>query len=129
MVHLDTSALVEALTGPRRAAPALRGLLRAGQRVNIATLVLYEWLRGPREEAELAAQSVLFPVHAAAAFDAGAAARAATLYRAVRAPRGRDVDIAIAACALEAGARLWTMNADDFKDIPGLLLYQPEPQR
>jgi predicted nucleic acid-binding protein len=31
--------------------------------------------------------------------------------------RGRDVDLAIAACALEHGARLWTLNRTDFKDV------------
>ena len=52
MIHLDTSVLVDALTGPRRSAPALRGVLDQGERIGIATLVLYEWLRGPRREAE-----------------------------------------------------------------------------
>jgi predicted nucleic acid-binding protein len=36
-----------------------------------------------------------------------------------------SMDIAIAACALERGARLWTLNPDDFRDLPGLELYTP----
>ncbi len=58
-------------------------------------------------------------------FDAATAGRAAQLYRAVRTPRGRDVDLAIAACAIEHGASLWTLNVADFSDIPGLTLYAP----
>ncbi len=50
---------------------------------------------------------------------------AADLYRMVGRARGRDTDIAIAACALIAKADLWTLNEKDFNDIPGLRLYQP----
>lgn len=35
------------------------------------------------------------------------------------------MDIAIAACALEHGAHVWTLNPDDFRDMPGLKLYDP----
>lgn len=37
----------------------------------------------------------------------------------------RDMDIAIAACAIEQRARLWTLNPNDFRDLPGLDLYEP----
>jgi predicted nucleic acid-binding protein len=47
------------------------------------------------------------------------------LYRVVKRARGRDMDIAIAACALEHGAHLSTLNPADFKDMPGLKLYRP----
>jgi predicted nucleic acid-binding protein len=46
------------------------------------------------------------------------------VYRALKRPRGRDMDIAIAACALEQGAHLWTLNPTDFRDIPALELYE-----
>ena len=39
--------------------------------------------------------------------------------------RGRELDIAIAACALTQDASLWTLNHDDFHDIPGLHLHLP----
>ena len=46
-------------------------------------------------------------------------------------PRGREIDIAIAACAIAHDAQLWTVNADDFKDIPNLKLlrFAPPPRR
>ena len=50
---------------------------------------------------------------------------AADVYRKVTRPRGRELDIAIAACALTQGASLWTLNHDDFHDIPGLDLHLP----
>jgi len=45
--------------------------------------------------------------------------------RAATRGRGREVDLAIAACALTLGARLWTLNPRDFRDIEGLDLYLP----
>lgn len=122
IVHLDTSALVDALTGPRRSLGDLIALVGGGHRPALATIVLYEWWRGPRTADELAVQQELFPVDAAVPFAGEQAEAAARLYRAVRRPRGREVDLAIAACALTAGAALWTLNPDDFHDIPGLRL-------
>ena len=125
MIHLDTSVLVDALTGQQRSGPALRRVLDVGTRLEISTIVLFEWLRGPRSRADLSTQEGLFPRDAIVPFDAVSAARAAALYRSVRAPRGRELDLAIAACAIEHSSSLWTLNADDFKDIPGLILYNP----
>jgi predicted nucleic acid-binding protein len=51
------------------------------------------------------------------------ATRAAQLYLRLARPRGREVDLAIAACALALGAPLWTLNPRDFRDLPGLELY------
>ena len=122
MLHLDTSVLVDALTGPRRAAGALRQAIEAGERIQFSTIVLYEWLRGPRLRAEIADQEALFPQETAVPFGPAEAARAAQLYRVVRRPRGREIDLAIAACALHDGAALWTLNRADFRDISGLTL-------
>jgi predicted nucleic acid-binding protein len=47
---------------------------------------------------------------------------AASLYAQVARPRGREIDLAIAACALGQGAALWTLNPQDFRDVPGLRL-------
>jgi predicted nucleic acid-binding protein len=125
VIVLDTSVLVDALTGPRRLAPALRRAIEQGERVLLPSLVLYEWLRGPRRPEELAAQEALFPAAAALPFGPAEAARAARLYVAISRPRGREIDLAVAACALVLGARLWTVNPRDFRDVPGLELYPP----
>jgi predicted nucleic acid-binding protein len=84
--------------------------------------VLYEWLRGPRQRAELADQEALFPAETALSFGAAEATRAAKLYRTVKSPRGREMDLAIAAYALARDAELWTLNRSDFQDVPGLRL-------
>ena len=121
-VHLDTSALVDALTGPRRSLDVLIGLADGGHRLSISSIVLYEWLRGPRKREELAVQEELFPRNAAVPFGAEQAALAARLYGAARRGRGREIDLAIAACALHDNATLWTLNRADFRDITDLAL-------
>jgi len=120
VIHLDTSVLVDALTGPRRSAATLRAVLDRGERIAIASLVLYEWLRGPRHEAEIAHQEALLPAAEAWPFGPREAALAGALYRAVPRARQREFDLAVAACAVASGAMLWTLNTIDFRDIPGL---------
>lgn len=122
IVHLDTSALVDALTGPRRSLDVLIGLTDRGHRLALSTIVWYEWLRGPRARAELAAQEDLFPSENAVMFGPAEAAVAARLYKQVSRTRGREIDLAVAACALANGAAIWTLNPPDFRDIPGLRL-------
>ena len=122
MIVVDTSALIDSLTGPRRSAPGMRALIEAGERLALPTLVLYEWWRGPRSPEELAAQQALFPEEATLPFAIGQAEVAAHLYRQVPRARSRTVDLAIAAHAISRDAGLWTLNADDFRDIPGILL-------
>ena len=121
-VHVDTSALVGALTVPRGSFETLRGLVEQGHRLGVSTIVLYEWLRGPRTVAELRAQEDLFPPAAVIPFDAEAARQAAVLYANLARPRTRVADLAIAACALVHEASLWTLNPKDFSDVPGLRL-------
>lgn len=123
MIHLDTSTLVDALTGARRSAPALRRAIEEGERVQMSTIVLYEWLRGPRKNVELDDQEALFPHDRAIAFDSEAAAIAARLYARLPRARGREIDLAIAVCAIVHGASLWTLNRSDFADIPDLRLH------
>src|SRR5207247_10479927 len=61
VIHLDTPALVDALTGARRSAPDLRVFIERGERIQLSAIVLYEWLRGPRQPGELNDQELLFP--------------------------------------------------------------------
>ncbi|MGI8783912.1 MAG: type II toxin-antitoxin system VapC family toxin [Acidobacteriota bacterium] len=125
MIFLDTSILIDSLAGPRRSAAGLRAAIEQGERILLPTLVLYEWLRGPRREQELRAQETLLPRESAVVFGPEEAAVAARLYLQVRRPRGREIDLAIAACAMVHKASLWTLNTADFEDIPGLLLWKP----
>jgi predicted nucleic acid-binding protein len=125
VIHLDTSVLVDAMTGPRRSLPALRGIVADGIRLGVSSLVLYEWRRGPRTDEELALEAVLLGPDAVTAFGEREVRVAADVYRQVKRPRGRELDIAIAACVLTADASLWTLNSDDFHDIPGLHLHLP----
>lgn len=125
MILLDTSVLVDSLTGPQRSAPALRGAVERGERILLPTLVLYEWLRGPRLKQELLAQETLFPRESSVAFGPEEAVVAAKLYAQVRQPRGREIDLAIAACALVREAFVWTLDLGDFQDIPRLRVSLP----
>jgi predicted nucleic acid-binding protein len=122
VIHLDTSALVDSLAGPRRQAARLRALIEEGERITFSTIVLYEWLRGPRTRDELAAQEALFPRESAVAFGAAEAALASQWYSSVPRARGREIDLAIAACAATHDATLWTLNREDFRDVPGVRL-------
>jgi predicted nucleic acid-binding protein len=123
LIVLDTSVLIDALTGPKRSAPLLRQAIDRGERLLLPALVLYEWLRGPRLEAELEAQEALFPSMTAVPFGPVEAVAASRLYRALSRPRSREIDIAIAVVAIGKNADLWTLNPRDFADIPKLSLY------
>jgi predicted nucleic acid-binding protein len=67
-------------------------------------------------------QETIFPNDEALPFDLARAEVAARLYRSVARPRGREVDLAIAAHAISRDVPLWTLNVADFADIPGLVL-------
>jgi predicted nucleic acid-binding protein len=100
----------------------LTRMLEQGERMGISTLVLYEWLRGPRLPQEIALQEVLFPSEAALPFEAADARISAELYRSAPRARSREIDLAIAACAIRHEAELWTLNRADFAGIPKLRL-------
>lgn len=120
MIHLDTSAVIAAFGGTESAAARLRGIIADGSRIAISSIVLYEWLRGPRRASELRAQDLLLPIGGVFPFGPREAVIAARLYKEIGRPRGREVDLAIAACALSAGASIWTLNTDAFAGIAGL---------
>ena len=125
LIHLDTSVLVDAFTGGRRSLEFVRKATNRGDSITLSTIVLYEWLRGPRTVAETSAVEAFFAGDVPAVFGTGEAERAAALYRRVRRARQRQADLAIAACAIQQGASLWTLNPGDFDDVPGLALYRP----
>ena len=123
MIVIETSALIDSLSGPRRSWSVLRRAIESGERILMPSLVLFEWLRGPRLPAEVALQEELLPSKSAVIFGPGEAALSAELYKRVRRPRGREIDLAIAATAIVSNAHLWTLNTADFTDIPGLRLF------
>jgi predicted nucleic acid-binding protein len=121
-IHLDTSVLIHVFTATRPLLDELTAFVEGGERLTFSTVVLYEWLRGPRTRGELALQEEVFPRQEAVAFGVAEADAAARLYARVKKPRGREIELAIAACALVHGASLWTVNREDFADIPDLRL-------
>jgi predicted nucleic acid-binding protein len=126
VIFLDTSVLIGSFAGERVLLPQLRAVEATGEMIALPALVIYEWLRGARTNSEIALQEALFPAAAATTFGTKEAALSADLYRSVRRARNREIDIAIAACAILNKARLWTLNSADFSDIPGLRLYDPK---
>src|SRR5215813_3284918 len=122
MIHLDTSILIDAFSGTKTLAPRLRQLLDSGERISLSSLVLFEWRRGPRIPEQIDAQEALFPSIDAIPFASAEALLAASISKEVGRARGREIDIAIAACAIVHDALLWTVNRADFKDIPNLRL-------
>jgi len=123
LVHVDTSVLVDAFSGPRRSLPRLRAATAKGHIVTFSSIVLYEWLRGPRTDSEKEAVDAFVTPETMSVFGRREATRAADLYGRVKGARQRQADLAIAACAIEAGASLWTLTHSDFADIPGLTLF------
>ena len=116
--------LIEAVTSREGSAVRnrLRGLIASGERIAVPALAHYEFLRGPRVPAELALQEAWFPLSEAVVFRPDEARVSAKLYRSVSRARGREVDLAIAACAIVNNALVWTLNSKDFADIPNLRL-------
>lgn len=125
LIHLDTSVLVSAFTGPRRSLGHVVSATQAGHVLTFCAVVQYEWLRGPRTETEEELVRRFFGDDAVVALGSREAHTAAALYRRVKRARQRQADLAIAACALEHNAQFWTLNESDFTDVPGLTLYQP----
>jgi predicted nucleic acid-binding protein len=103
-------------------------IIDAGNPLILTTIVLYEWLRGPRLSEELRGQEFFFPSASAVPYETEDARVSAELYRLVKRPRGRESDLAIAGCAIRREALLWTLNLKDFADIPRLRLFPASQQ-
>jgi predicted nucleic acid-binding protein len=123
IVHLDTSVLIDVVTRTRPLLARYESTSAAGHRLEVSAPVLFEFLRGPRVASDVEFQRLLHPDDLVLPFAPAQAAVAADIYGRLKRARGREMDIAIAACAIEHGAALWTMNPADFRDIPGLKLY------
>jgi predicted nucleic acid-binding protein len=112
LIHFDTNALVALPLWARQGHPVVERIV-AGARAAACSMVWYEFLCGPvsDEHVELA-HAVLAgriePVGEAQA------QRAARLFNAAGRARRLRTDALIAACALEAGAHLVTLNHQDF---------------
>ena len=84
LIHLDTSVLVDAFTGDRRSLSRVRAATARGDVIAFCTVVLYEWLRGPRTTDEKQAVEAFVDLDLLPAFGRREAERAADLYRALR---------------------------------------------
>jgi len=126
LIHLDTSVLIDAFTGPRRLLGRVEAATEAGHVLAYCTLVEYEWLRGPRTKEEEEIVRRFFGVRTVVAFGEPEAAAAASLFRQVKRGHQRQADLAVAACAIEHGAQFWTLIPASFEDVPGLTLFRPE---
>ena len=124
MIHLDTSVLVDAFVPPGRRLFEVERAIADGEPIACSTIALFEWLRGPRTSFELLVQSRLLPAASLVPFGEAEAHQASGLYRNVSRPRGREIDLMIAACAIVHDACLWTLNPADFKDVPNLTIYR-----
>ena len=81
LVHLDTSVLIDAFTAPRRALPAAERTLADGHVMTFSTMVLYEWLRGPRTDEERTIVNLQFDAARIVGFGTEEARLAASLFR------------------------------------------------
>ena len=125
MIHLDASVLVEAFNGHTPAAVTLRHCLEQREPITASAVAYYEWLRGPRRPHEVEYQQRVIPEQAVIPFGPTEAAYAAELFRRLPHARARTADFAIAAVAIVHRAALWTLNPNDFGDIPDLTLFTP----
>ena len=124
MIVLDTSVLIDALTAARPLEDALDRVLDSGERVLLPTPVLYEWHRGPRKSRELELQQFLFPDERTIVFGPRRSPRGPpTCTESSHARGGGKRTSPSPPAPSPRRGRLWTVNEQDFADIPGLPLF------
>ncbi len=121
--HLDNDFLVVGLS--RAGAERDRLLVLAGSEAGLqkSAVAWYEFCRGPRTPDQLARARVLLDAFGGVVpFDEEQSVIAGEIFRQLGSPRRRAADIAIAASAMWADAKLLTRNVRDFNDISGIEL-------
>ena len=119
-VHLDTDFLIKAASVAAEEREHLFALLETDTPVGMSAIAWYEFARGPRTPEQIAIASLIIEEDDIVSFDAAAALEAAETFRRLGSPRRRANDIAIGTVAAVCGAVLWTLNPDDFTDVPEL---------
>src|SRR4030095_11055335 len=93
LIHLDTSLLIDAFSGGRRSLDRVRAVTANADVITFCTIVLFEWLRGPRTQDESEAVEAFFELDLLPSFGRAEAACAAGLYRQVKGARQRQGEL------------------------------------
>ena len=120
--HLDTDFLVYAITQSGAERERLLRLAESAEQVSISAVAWYEFARGPRTPAQLAAARSFFASEGIIPLSEELSMIAAEVFRTLGSPRKRAADIAIGVTAAALAATLVTRNAADFEDIPNLAI-------
>ncbi len=129
MICLDTNYLIGGISEQRPESAHLLAWFQAGEKFCTATPAWYEFLCGPVTEDQISTMRA-FLTQGILSFDPAHAVLAAHLFNSVQRPRRLRVDAMIAATAITAGARLATLNTEDFGRFApqGLELMQVPPE-
>ena len=127
---IDTDWVIDHLAGVPEASELLDTLIQEGIAISIITYM--EAFQGTEREPDPQAAQVKLDAFLEASpiipFSAAVARRCArlreTLKRQRKRVRARALDLMNAATALEYNLTLVTRNLNDYKDIPGLTIYQ-----
>lgn len=110
MTHFDIWAPVGALTGRPTAAPALRRLIVDGNRLLWPRSCSTNGAADPARPTRSPDHEAFVPAASPVAFGTREAAIAADLCARMPRARRREINIAIAACAIVHGAASWSLN-------------------
>jgi predicted nucleic acid-binding protein len=112
LIHFDTNALVALPHWAEQGHPVIQSIAD-GQPAGVSSVVWYEFLIGPVDEAEIRLAHA-FLRGAIVQIDRDDARLAADIYNTAGRKRRFKTDALIAACAIRAGASLLTLNQGDF---------------